>query len=320
MPEAIKYVGFRAHVVLIPIVLLLLGILYIYYIAPAPNLEISGNGLFSFYTREEFVPSPVSDDDQSSHYSHEGTTVTLLDDPLFVISGRNSLKIVVSETPVGTSVAYYDFVPSADWSGKDSISFFWYGAESGIAFNLLIECKEGYYRQQIVDDWFGWKQLLISFRNMENLSSPNMKQVERLSFQVASSGYANAIWRLDRVITETIDNNSVIYDITFGGEIYIRNHGNELDSVTLEKFFLDHAGAEVLVSSEESFIPSEKSLVNFNFTTELSGQDAPPLMTKFTILLRLIAENGLLIGELRSDVPTFPSFLNASQLESNIEN
>lgn len=292
----------------------MLVICYINSVVQPPYLELSGNDIYVFYTRKEFAPTVISDDNQSFCYSHEGNTVKLTDDPLVFISGENSLKIVLSKTPVGISVVYHDFVPSADWSSKDSISFFWYGAKSNVAFNVIVECKEGYYKKEVVDNWRGWKQLLFSFREMEKLSQPDLKQVKRLVFQIATGGYTDVLWRLDRVTTETIDNTPVIYNTTFGGQIYIKNHGKILNSVTMEEFFIDHTGAEVHAFSEEiQYVPSGKSLVNFNFTVNLSGPDEPPRMTKFTILIRLFAESGLQIGEFRCDVSASPYVLKTNQ-------
>lgn len=305
------YMRFRISArVLAVVVPVLLVIFYVVYSIFQPgNLELSGNGLFIFYTREEFAPTLISEDNQSLYYSHE-KNVTLFDDSLVFASGENSLKIVLSKSSVGTSVALMDFVPLADWSSKDSLSFFWFGAKSYSVFNLIIESKGGYCRKQIVDDWVGWKRLLVSFEDMEKLDNPDLKQVKRLVFQLASGDSLDVVWRLDRVILETIGDNSVFYNVTFGGQIYIKNHGNQLNMVTMEESFLNHAGTEVFASSEPALsIPSGKSFINFNFTVNLSDQDAPPQMTRYMFIVRLIAKSGIEIEEIRFDVPAFPEVL-----------
>jgi hypothetical protein len=268
---------------------------------------LTGNDLYVFYTRKEFAPTLISDDNQSLYYSHE-QTVSLSDDLLVFIRGENSLKIVLSKTPAGISVAYQDYMPFADWSSKDSISLFWYGAKSYSAFNLIIECKDGYYRKQITDNWVGWKQFLIDFRDMEKLDYPDLKQVKRLSFQLATGSSLDVVWRLDRVILETIGDNLAFYNVAVSGQIYIKNQGNQLNMVTLKGSFLDHTGAEVPVSSELiPSIPSGKSLVDFNFTMNLSGQDSPPQMVHYMIIAKLVAESGLSIEEVRFDISAYPS-------------
>lgn len=102
-------------------------------------------------------------------------TPVILNETAMKVNGTDSLKIVFSKTGgtyIGTCI-YHQFSPTKDWTSKDFLSLHWYGYNSGQEFAIYCLTANGrYFYKNIIDNWTGWKELVISLRTMGKIGLP----------------------------------------------------------------------------------------------------------------------------------------------------
>ena len=165
---------------------------------------------FSSYT-EGADGSPLIYDDDESFWTAIGIgsgTVqvpTLSEELTEVKKGTSSLKVTVNTT--GGSYAgwaiYHDYATSQDWSSYDFLCLYWYGANSGTTIRIYIPAPDGanqfYY--DLIDNWTGWKRLVIPLRAFSTYGSPSWSNVTAIDIR-SQADPADATYYLDRTLVD----------------------------------------------------------------------------------------------------------------------
>jgi hypothetical protein len=116
----------------------------------------------SYYYNYKNNPIVISGDNQSLLYKTSIENITLSDNSLLKVSGDNALEINISGLQQTTGIDN-KISPSLDFTGKDFVSFYWYGNGSNIP--LSIRFQTGSWRDQFsfkfIDSWNGWAKLII---------------------------------------------------------------------------------------------------------------------------------------------------------------
>jgi hypothetical protein len=145
------------------------------------------------------------DDDQTSFWSVSAsgtgslTAPTLSDVASPSKRGNNCLKTVVGDGGTyGVAILYHNYNPSQDWSSYDFLAFWLYGANTGTTIQLwLRDTNINWSRYDIVDDWTGWKRIVIPLRNPDGYYGSDytdLSIINRIQIEFRSSG----TWYIDR--------------------------------------------------------------------------------------------------------------------------
>jgi len=162
---------------------------------------------------QETNPVVIADDGQASFWTKTGVSgggsvgvPVLSDDSTLKTKGNNSLKIEIPSGAVVSPWFAHSYDSPQDWSGNEVVSFYWHGANTGKTgyITLMGPTSSDYKRYGIVDDFSGWKRLVIPLNNAD-VSEGNfdISQVIYIEVQIYDVE-ANNVWRLDRIILDTI--------------------------------------------------------------------------------------------------------------------
>ena len=174
---------------------------------------------------EALPPRPVpdivviTDDDQRSFWwtggdTPEGGTISapvISDDATIKQSGANSLKMVTKKD--GSYRRWFiehKYSPPVDFSEKDLLVFYWYGANSGGEIYICLPAPdwEHYYETIFVDDFSGWKRLAFPLNAFKAYGNPSLKRITNLRIRSRTDNLTGT-WYLDRVsLGVTSENNS----------------------------------------------------------------------------------------------------------------
>ena len=175
---------------------------------------------YEFKTKEEPVytkevnPNVITDDGQKSFWTKTGVSgggsvgsPALSNDSKTKAKGKDSLKI---EIPSGSGSAPWfghSYEEPQNWSGNEVISFYWHGANTGKAgyITLMGPTSGDYNRYAIVDDFSGWKRLVIPLNNPDVPASGgdfDISQIIYIEIQMYDVEVGD-VWRLDRIMVDT---------------------------------------------------------------------------------------------------------------------
>jgi hypothetical protein len=150
----------------------------------------------------------IADDQQSEFWTieHAGEgkyQVLIIDDTNTKISGADSLKINVTYGSYATWYIKHDFSPAVDWSDKDMVYLYFYGANSGNIFAFQIWTPDLYNRGYFLftDDFGGWKKLAFPLKEFATIGTFNLTNVAVIKISPESvSDTVLGVWYLDRVV------------------------------------------------------------------------------------------------------------------------
>jgi len=149
---------------------------------------------------EETDPTVIADDDQTAYWTAD-TNCTLSDDAGTKVKGTNSLKIVISG---GVSNFSHDYGAGSlqDWSAKEFIGFYWYGANTGHSYSLVIfgPTFGDYFSYAFTDNFVGWKRFVVPLKSIGvDGGTPSLSTVRAISFSGLDDGDT---MYLDRVLVD----------------------------------------------------------------------------------------------------------------------
>jgi len=155
----------------------------------------------------EVAPTVLYDDNESfwtTYKSGSGSyTVTISEETTEVMKGTSSLKAVIGVGTYSSIQILHNFSPNANWSTKKYLSFYFYGANTGLTWYIYLICPDwsNYKRYNLIDNFAGWKRVIFPFDNPSSqVGSPDLSNVATLSFQVVpNAGFTNYI---DRTIID----------------------------------------------------------------------------------------------------------------------
>ena len=115
----------------------------------------------------------------------------ILNETAVKVSGNDSLKMTFSKMGgeyFGTRI-YHQFPSTRDWSNKDFLSLYFYGSDTGQSFGIYCfsyydnDTYKGYFYQNIIDNWTGWKELVIPLKSMRKVQSPDWSSISQVGCQ-----------------------------------------------------------------------------------------------------------------------------------------
>jgi hypothetical protein len=155
---------------------------------------------------EETDPTVLYDDDESYWSLHNAGSgsyeMALSEETTEKAKGTSSLQIDVGAGSYEYGGWSHTYAPDADWSDKDFICFYFYGANSGDTFRVYIVAPDwsNYMQYDFVDNFSGWKRLVIPFNNFTEAGSPDLSTVDQIYLEVTFSG--NQTWYFDRTLID----------------------------------------------------------------------------------------------------------------------
>jgi hypothetical protein len=141
---------------------------------------------YEFYIdndNEEHNPNVLYDDDESFwtvYQSGSGScNITIGEETTIIRKGTSSLKIILGSGSYGLVGISHQFFPSVDWSSYDFLCLYWYGANSGISWNvsLLAPDWSNRFEYSFLDNWSGWRRIVIPLRAMSKIGSPSLTNI-----------------------------------------------------------------------------------------------------------------------------------------------
>ena len=120
--------------------------------------------------------------------------------------GADSLKISVGS---GDGLRWHfghTYAIPQDWSGKDFISLYWYGGNSGASLRFIAATEVSaesvdYFYARFSDDFTGWKQIVLPFTEFQVHGKPSWGNITFLEFQTDSHNLEGT-WYLDRMVVD----------------------------------------------------------------------------------------------------------------------
>jgi hypothetical protein len=120
----------------------------------------------------------------------------LIDESYEKAHSNKSLRIDIG-TGTNRIVGLFMSLSTENWSQWDFITFHWYGRNSNreIDFRVWGPTTNDYYRWIFLDDWIGWRQVIIWLPFPDaRYGDPSVDCVTRISFETAPE--TNVSWRL----------------------------------------------------------------------------------------------------------------------------
>ncbi len=153
-----------------------------------------------------FDDGPVAAGWFANQWGSGSYALTISDSTEQVAKGANSMKFVIGAGTKSAMRAQYGFGADQDYSGKDFVSFYWYGANSGnsITIQALDSTGNNYYRSPAqIDNFTGWKRIVIPKATfVVGGGSPSWSAIRYLGI----STYVVSIvctWYFDRMVLDT---------------------------------------------------------------------------------------------------------------------
>jgi hypothetical protein len=151
----------------------------------------------------QYDPITLLDDDCSSLFLTYDNVI-LSDTTAQVISGRNALKIEILNIR-DNAVILYEFKSSMNFEGKDFISFYWYGSETGNRISIRFRTVDfkNQYGFDFYDSWRGWAKIMIPLSAFKVVvGKPAWNNITALAFEIPSGSHPT-IYYLDKVTLDS---------------------------------------------------------------------------------------------------------------------
>ncbi len=151
----------------------------------------------------------------------------------------DSYKVELVSGDYRDPVFYHDYSTTQDWSKKEILDCWWYGANSGRNVNVYIHgpTENDYWGWRFADDFTGWKRIVLNLKDPDTgyevvkpdygpFGSPSLSTVSRVLFQIEKPESGEGPWHLDRT---TVD-----IDVTsFASQDYLKQlASNDILSTT----------------------------------------------------------------------------------------
>lgn len=233
---------------------------------PKRDIIITSAPSNSLVFPEETDPRVITDDGQSSFWRARAVgrppgfvgMPVLFDDAETKVKDTDSLKIEIPSGTAATVGVDHEYEPAENWSGKDFISFYWHGANTGIRFYVkAFSGDANFFTNIFIDNFAGWRQLIFPLGTFTYLTvgSPNWNNITRIEIG-NESGMPSPpyTYHLDRIIADVYP---AIVDMRIpeGLTFYVINPTEYLVEVKQAR------GAFVLVVNQ-AFDPGWKLLIN----------------------------------------------------------
>lgn len=212
---------------------------------------------------EQTPPTVISDDAQTSFWTATGVGVgnisapALSDDGRVVQKGTNSLKMVVGSGLYQAWDLYHEYKSPQDWSERETIDLWWYGANTGANIRIII--VSGIDKESVLDasrlwrftdSFTGWGHLVFALNNPleSGTGSFNLNRIWRIELDSEISPNIRGTWYLDRVVVDIGQR--------IGEEIYVPdsskfNFGNN-DDFSIELWFKTTERNEMRILSKRN--------------------------------------------------------------------
>jgi len=129
---------------------------------------------------EETNPIVIYDDDEtfwSIYRIGSGSyDVQISEETSNVCKGSSSLKMNIVSGSYGWVGVQHIWTTGQNWSDKDFICLWIYGANSGSILSILLY-GGGYAEYQLTDNWTGWRRLVIPLRKFSNIQNINLSNI-----------------------------------------------------------------------------------------------------------------------------------------------
>lgn len=168
-----------------------------------PSIPVKKLGIYGLYLENQLEESPtpsdvleIIDDSQSAFWvanewgSGSCAVPTLSDETTIKVKGADSLKMVCNAGASQYWRIMHTYGSYQNWTGYDFLVFYLYGSNTGFSFYVRITTgnETPYYTIQLVENWSGWKRIIIPFAAMTQVNSPNITQVKSIYYWNSANG------------------------------------------------------------------------------------------------------------------------------------
>ncbi|MFX1521806.1 MAG: hypothetical protein ACFFCD_18020, partial [Promethearchaeota archaeon] len=156
-------------------------------------------------------------------------TPTIALDTLKAPSGMESSMIVIPSGMASIAGVFHSFDTPQDWSSFNFLLLNIYGQSTmqDIYIYLHAPSVNNEFQFQVTEDWNGWKQLALAFKNVKTLGSPDLTEVDSIYIFKDTPGTLH----VDQLTLENGFGNQFVYEnwVENGGTLIIFNskgHGD----------------------------------------------------------------------------------------------
>lgn len=263
------------------------------------ELLFDGGVEFVIYNNEQKINyKSIVDDDQVAFWTSTGgmgegavSAPFLARAPSMKIEGKDGLEIIIKEGDYRDWYIQHTYLTSQDWSGKDFITIWWHGANSGQTIGVVAAeiDWENYFQYTFVDNFIGWQCLAIPLKKFMRHGEPRWDSIEKLQIRSFNGGVANT-WYLDSIGLE--DGNDASVEVTIN-EAADYLELSVFDGLTQVPIPLPQNGSTTKIPANSLYF-SDGSSADEIFGDEYSGEarlEKIDDMQKITFSLKLPPES-----------------------------
>lgn len=116
-------------------------------------------------------------------------------------SGAESRQILVNDGNGSRWRIYHTYEQEQNWAEFNTLSFYWFGANTGALFSIYIDAPDSTNRWyiRIAENWSGWKRLILPIDNFVSVGSPSECSVKEISMGFYSEDNVSGTWLLDNL-------------------------------------------------------------------------------------------------------------------------
>jgi len=163
-----------------------------------------------FKISEETPLIEVADDNQAAFWKGTAARVGSIGTPSLSnetgesVNGADSLKIAVGSGESARWSLEHDYTTPQDWSGKDFISLYWYGGNTGAQLRLIaLNSYEplNYFSYYFMDDFSDWRKIKIPLSDFTTVGEASWDNISFLQISMMEENVSGT-WYLDRVVVD----------------------------------------------------------------------------------------------------------------------
>lgn len=119
-------------------------------------------------------------------------------------SSGNQLQIDVENGTYAYWQIRHEYTSSQDWSSKDFLSFYMNDINRSATFTVRIWSGSGnFYDYEFIDNWVGWKRLVLPFDKFVVVGSPSWSNVNMIQIIMQHKPDISGTWAIDRVTVDS---------------------------------------------------------------------------------------------------------------------
>lgn len=185
----------------------------------------------SYFSIEEADLMDIYNDDETfwePYLFGEGNFTTELSEELIEkFNGTSSLQIRILPGNYKYTGLKHTYESYQDWSSKEFLCFYFYGTNSGRTWRVRIFAPncENCFVYHFIDNWNGWKFLVIPLSEFSYIGTPKWTAVKSLNIYyepITSHIYyidyvftASLSWGIETYNTGNVFDNILVYELTF---------------------------------------------------------------------------------------------------------